>query len=72
MEKELWLTRDNTGSGSYNICTAKDMDIRSSEGVYLKFMACFSAEDFHKYFPGQNIRKGRKKRIKRILIELED
>ena len=73
MEKELWLSRDDTYIGHYNICTEENIaEGVSSRGMWYSFRACFEPEDFHKLFPGQSLRKGRKRKIKRILIELED
>ncbi len=70
MENELWLSRDNTPGGYYNIIIGKAKV--NNFGLYKNWTACFGASDFHKLFPGQSLRKGCKKRIKRILIELED
>lgn len=70
MERELWLSRDNTAGGSYNITEGEPTGYRS--GTCYDFLVAFEPEDFHRLFPGQSLRKGRKKRIKRILIELEN
>ena len=69
-EKELWLSRDDSDWGHYNI-DVREPTIRHS-GCYNDGIICLSSKKYHMLFPGQNLRKGRKKRIKRILIEVED
>jgi len=68
-KKELWLSRENTPYGHYNLHT-EDPSGLSHSGIYQYDIICFSAESFHSIF-SIRLRKGRKKKIKRILIELE-
>ncbi len=70
MEKELWLSRDNSNIGEYNIGEGEPQF--DGNGYVIGVITYFEAELFHKLFPGQSLRKGRKRKIKRILIELED
>lgn len=70
MKQELWLSRDNTEGGSYNITKGEPIGHRN--GMCSDYLVAFEPEDFHKLFPAKSLRKGRKKRIKRILIELGD
>lgn len=70
MEQELWLSRDDTRLAHYNL-GMENPEI-DPQGTYGDFVVCFTPEEFHKMFPGNSLRKGRKRRIKRILIELED
>lgn len=69
MKQELWLSRDDTTLGDYNISIGKP--ILCDDGKYRGFIAFFRTRKFHQIF-SIRLRKGRKKRIKRILIELED
>lgn len=71
MERELTLARDE--DGYYGIY--EDEPEKNSVGDWSGSLAhadMFPEEDFHAIFGCHPIRKGRKKRIKRILIELED
>ncbi len=68
MKQELWLARDKDGDYSFS-----DMEPEKNEyGYFHPFLEVMGENAFHKLFPGHSLRKGRKKRIKRILIELED
>ncbi len=72
MKQELWLSRDlNTGSW-YNIHNGEP-EPPTDEGMFHgeNVVEIFDPKTFHKLFSA-HLRKGRKKRIKRILIELED
>lgn len=73
MKQELWLSRDKTGDGDYEIHGKEPT--KNDIGEYHSFdgrIDSFESEIFHRIFKGARLRKGRKKRIKRILIELED
>ena len=74
MKQELWLSRDDDGSGWYRIHAKKpildefDGTHRSDDDIDI-----FCPVLFHRIIPKTTrLRRGRKKRIKRILIELED
>lgn len=67
MDKELWLARDD--DGIYNLSDTEP--IKSEYGYFNPFLDCIDDDVFHILFTAR-LRKGRKKRIKRILIELED
>lgn len=73
MKQELWLSRDDNSNAFYNV---------HDENPELNYTGYFTAGyglpifslnpiSFHKMFTAR-LRKGRKRRIKRILIELED
>lgn len=83
MEQELWLGREKHSGGFYGIFTREPIPFEMEEifgrlslenindgekGV----VDYFCPEIFHLIVQGARLRKGRKKRIKRILIELED
>lgn len=73
MKQDTWLSRDDTGDAWYGIDRGEPDkrdggEFHSDGGNIAIFLPSF----FHKYVEGARLRKGRKKRIKRILIELED
>ena len=71
MEQELWLSRDNDGYYGF----FKDTPYKDNWGDWDGDGATaekISQEDFRSLFGCHPVRKGRKKRIKRILIELDD
>jgi hypothetical protein len=67
MEKELWLSRDD--DGGYSISEGEPQ--KNEYGYFHPFLECLGNETFHNLFKAR-LRKGRKRKIKRILIELED
>jgi len=69
MEQELWLSRDNGESSHYNI---HNSDPGTTDDLFWGQIVDFCPRLFHKYVQGARLRKGRKRKIKRILIELED
>lgn len=73
MKDELWLSRDNTEDAWYGIDRGEPD--KHDEGEFHSDggnIAIFLPEFFHQYVEGARLRKGRKRKIKRILIELED
>lgn len=74
MKQELWLSRDDNFNASYNVhFWMPELNYTGYYNTgYRRPICSICPEDFHKLFPGQRLRKGRRKRVKRILIELED
>ena len=74
MKQELWLSRDNSGKGVTGLYEIHDEDPGSCVGGYYPegVIDGVFPRAFHQAVEGARLRKGRKKRIKRILIELED
>ncbi len=72
MEKELWLSRDK-GSGDRSLYNIHETEphIRRG-GIFNDWISTFCPVLFHSLVQGARLRKGRKRKIKRILIELED
>ena len=70
MKKELWLSRDK-GGGGYNI-SEREPKLNLSVGVFWPWTLFLCGDKFHLFVQGARLRKGRKRKIKRILIELED
>lgn len=72
MKQELWLARDDDGCYAFF-----DGEPEKRSGVWLIAISTFlkpefDGDEFHAIFGCHPLRKGRKKCIKRILIELED
>lgn len=68
MKDELWLSRDETPIGHYNLHIG-DPGSLFYRDTYRNYIGCINANDFHQLF-SVRLRKGRKKRIKSITIEL--
>jgi len=72
MKQELWLSRAG-GDGEYGIHEEEpDWNYYFEEFDGGMSFGCLCPKLFHQAVEGARLRKGRKKRIKRILIELED
>lgn len=65
-----YLTRDSSAYQEYNLHVRKPAQVRS--GVYLDFVANIEADDFHKLFPGIELKPGEVRKIKSITIVLEE
>lgn len=72
MKDELWLVRDDTKDAWYALEGGEPDKKDGGEYYSGKNIAIFLPAFFHQFVEGARLRKGRKKRIKRILIELED
>lgn len=70
MKQELWLARGK--DGWYNLHEEKPYLMVCGDFDSENKIKTFCPEIFHRLVEGARLRKGRKKRIKRILIELED
>jgi len=72
MEQELWLARDDTTSGWYE--AHGESPDKDEHGKYWSnaMLWRLASTTFHNIISGARLRKGRKKRIKRIVIELGD
>lgn len=72
MAKELWLSRDSKRGGGYYNIHEGDEPCADTAGIFHIYLVCYCPKIFHHLVEGARLRKGRKKPIKRILIELED
>ncbi len=70
MKQELWLSRDG-GKGGYNISEVEPK-LGLASKLFHPWTYYVCDDKFHLLVQGARLRKGRKRKIKRILIELED
>jgi len=73
MIKEQWLSRDSLNIGGWYNIHDGEPEPPTDEGMFCgeNVVETFDPKTFHKVF-SVRLRKGRKRKIKRILIELED